>query len=305
MNKIWYQKHRPKNLDGYIFPTEEIQNFVLGMVETSNLRSLLLTGIQGTGKSTLANALVEEFDIDKSDRLRINASSDNGVDVARSIESWCTGMPYGDFKVVVLEESERLSYGAQKILLDVIEKFDDRVKFILTSNRTDTLLPAMLSRLQQVTFDTFNEEGVIGYLVDIIVAEDVIVPSEDILFEHINAYKPDVRKIINSIEQSSVTGTLQGVIKGGSGGSLIEEWTELWASSPDLESCVKYITQADEQNIIELLTIMYRYIGNIDEDRQYPAITKIGDAIERVSNGWAADMEILLYAALIEIFMDL
>lgn len=262
---------------------------------------MLLTGIQGTGKSTLAQVLLHEFNVDRSDTLRINASQQNGIDVVRRLDTWCQAYPNGDYKVVILEEAERLSFAAQKGILDTIEKYDDTVKFILTSNSTSQLQPALLSRLQQVTFDTFNEEGIIGYLVDILVAEDIIVQEEETLFEHINAYKPDVRKIVNSIEQSSVTGTLRGVIAGGEGSSLEDDWKAIWEGDPSYDQCYPYLTQVNEANVVGLLQVMYQNFSNLPQENHYSAISSIAQGLERVSLGFA-DMEILLHATLIEVF---
>ena len=59
----------------------------------------------GTGKTTLAKVLIKELDVQDADVLYINASRDNGVEMIRKkITAFSETMPWGDFKVILLDE---------------------------------------------------------------------------------------------------------------------------------------------------------------------------------------------------------
>ena len=59
------------------------------------------------GKTTLARVLINELNVEKADVLYINASRDNGVEMIRKkISAFSETMPWGDFKVILLDEAD-------------------------------------------------------------------------------------------------------------------------------------------------------------------------------------------------------
>ena len=84
LNKLWVEQYRPTTLEQYAFQDAEIERKVREMISSKTIsNNLLLSGIQGTGKTTLAKILVNAMELDESDVLIIKASEDTGVDVVR------------------------------------------------------------------------------------------------------------------------------------------------------------------------------------------------------------------------------
>lgn len=104
-DKLFTEKYRPKTIADYVFVDDRQKQQVEHWVKEQSCPHVLFAGEPGTGKTTLAKVLINELNIEEYDILEINASRDNGVDFIRErIEAFCQTMPFGRFKVVLLDE---------------------------------------------------------------------------------------------------------------------------------------------------------------------------------------------------------
>ena len=213
LSKLWVEKYRPQTLDEYIFQDPAHEKAFRNMVAEGSIPHLLLSGVQGTGKTTMSNILVNELNLDTTDILRINASDETGVDAMRDkIKSFISTFAIGSFKVVQLEEADYLSKNAQAVLRQMLEEYADAARFILTCNYSHKIIPAIQSRVQHYHFATFSEETVTEHVALILAKEKVRLETDedfDLLDKFIAAGAPDIRKIINLIQQNVVDGKLQ------------------------------------------------------------------------------------------------
>ena len=256
----WIEKYRPKTIAEYVFQNEETKQLFSKFIENKSIPNLLLSGIQGTGKSSLAKVLITELSINKFDVMTINASSENGVDnVREKIQNFCLTSPMGDFKLVLLEEADGLSIPAQMALRAVVEN-NKHCRFILTCNYVHKIIPALHSRLQHVHIDSFNEDNIYELIIKILVAEEIGVTDPEIIKHHVQKYSPDLRKIINSIEQSSSSGMLRDVITSKTS-DFEESWGEAWRKLPTKEHLLSLVGGVDNDNVDLTYRIMYNNVN--------------------------------------------
>ena len=215
MKELWTEKYRPSSIDGYVFtdPTqrEQIEYFV----KEKSVPHLLFTGPAGTGKTTLAKILVNSLDIDTYDFLQVNASRDNGVDFLKSkIEGFVSTMPFGDLKIVLLDEADYLSHNAQAILRGLMETYQSQARFILTANLAHKIINPLKSRCQQIIIDKTDQTEFTARAATVLVTEGVEFDL-DSLDSYVKATYPDLRKCLNLLQSNSVSGTLTIAKSGG------------------------------------------------------------------------------------------
>ena len=302
IERAWYRKYRPTNLDGFTFPNDDIKEVLEKYFEEGDIPDLLLSGIQGTGKSTVARMLITMLGAKKFDVKVINASTKTGIDVIRGIEDWTKTLSTGTYKVVLFEEADRLSAFAQDALKSVIEDSPTNVKFIFTCNHPERISDALHSRFQHLHFTELDKNSIAERLVHILEEEDVGVDDEDNFFEHIETFYPDFRKIINSMQESSVSGTLKGVLVKTTTGGDTEEWEDLWKSGDELDKddLLSLTLSMDIQTPDVVYDVMYNNIGNLPKGLQEDALVIISDHVYRA--GFVANQNLCLSACVIKIF---
>ena len=142
--ELWVEKYRPKTIDQYVFRDDHQRNQVKSWVKEGSIPHLLFSGAAGIGKTTLAKVLCNELGIEEFDRLEINASRENNVETIRDkVINFVSMIPFGPFKVVLLDEADYMTPNAQAILRGVMEQYSTTSRFILTCNYPNRIIPAM------------------------------------------------------------------------------------------------------------------------------------------------------------------
>ena len=109
MKTLWTEKYRPKIASEYVFKDQAQKQQVETWIKDKSIPHLLFSGGPGTGKTTLAKMLFNELEVQDADVLQINASRQNSVDDVRNlITNFSSTMPWGEFKVVLLDEGDYL-----------------------------------------------------------------------------------------------------------------------------------------------------------------------------------------------------
>lgn len=207
LNKLWVEAYRPSKLKDVVFASDTERKFFEKLIEEKSIPNLLLIGVQGTGKTTLSNVLLNEIGVLPEDTLHVNCSDEKIDAIREKVKTFAYTMAMGDFKVCQLEEMDNLSLDAQKLLRVLMEEVSASCRFIATGNYENRIIPAMHSRFQTFRFSKPDREAVLLRMADILVAENIEFEVED-LQNVVEAGYPDLRKTIGLMEAGSKTGKL-------------------------------------------------------------------------------------------------
>jgi DNA polymerase III delta prime subunit len=217
MKELWVEKYRPKKVDSYVFRDDHQRNQINTWIRDKSIPHLLLSGSAGIGKTTLAKILIHEIGIEDYDVLEINASRTNSVDDVRDkITNFVQMIPFGPFKVVLLDEADYLSPNAQAALRGVMEEYHATARFILTCNYPNRIIPAIHSRCQSFHVERTDMEQFIARVEKILTTENITFDLES-LANYVSVTYPDLRKCINMVQQNINEGVLQAPNKGDAG----------------------------------------------------------------------------------------
>ena len=301
MKELWVEKYRPKSVNDYVWIDQDQKHMVKTWIDEKYIPHLLLAGTAGSGKTTLSKVLVNELGVDPAEFLHINASRDNGVDFLRNkINNFCSTMAMGPFKVVLLDEADYITPPAQGILRGMLEQYHEGVRFILTCNYPNKIIPALHSRLQTITFKTLDETDFTRRLAEILVMEGVELDA-DTLSLYVKACYPDLRKAINTVQMRSTSGKLEAPKVEDTESDYKLAMVDLFRQGRIREARNLIIKQISLEEYEDMYRFMYRNLdlwGN-DVETQDSALLLIRKGL--VNHSMAADPEINLSATFVEL----
>ncbi len=303
MKELWVEKYRPSTLDGYVFKDERQKSQIDQWVKDGSIPHLLFSGNAGVGKTTLAKILVNELDVQDTDVLLANASKEG-----RKIEwlndkltGFCQTMPFGEFKVVILDEADYLNpQSVQPALRNLMEEYSHSVRFILTCNYPNRIIPALHSRCQQVHIEKTDLTEFTARVATILVEENIEFDL-DTLDTYVKGTYPDLRKCINNIQMNSLDGKLHAPEVNDASTDYRIEMVELFKKGKIGEARNLLCSQARTEEMEDIYRWMYDNInlfGSTEELQDNAVLIIKQGLVDHIS---VADAEINLAATLIRL----
>ena len=302
-NSLWVEKYRPDGLDGYV-GNEHIIEKVKIYIENEDVPHLLLYGVAGTGKTTLAKIITNQMDCDV---MYINASDENNVDTVRDkIRGFASSMGFRKWKIIILDESDYLTPNAQAALRNLMETFSKTTRFILTCNYVEKIIDPIQSRCQTFAITPPSRKEVAIRLKEILDLEGVQYEMKD-LVTLVNSGYPDIRRVLNAAQRQVVdncikidtTSTLQA--------NYMDEVLSVLISTANLKDSFRAIREIIANSKVRDFTPFYRFLyDNVDEY----ANGKVGNVILRIAEAQyqeanVVDREITVMAMILNILMDI
>jgi len=303
---LWVEKYRPKRIEDCIL-SEDLKQTFIEFVKKKEIPNLLLSGTQGTGKTTVARALCEELGVDY---IIINGSDEGRqIDTLRNkIKNFASTISLtkeANHKVVIIDEADYMNAeSVQPALRNFIETFFNNCRFIFTCNYKNKIIPALHSRCTVIDFKIVNGQKVKTanqFLIRLsnILKEENIEFDKKVLAELIQKHYPDFRRTINELQRYSVRGKIDS--------GILFNLSE--ANSKELMKCLKdknfndmrkWVVQNIDKDGSKLFTEIYDNLYTVLESKSIPQAILI-IAGYQYKAAFVADQEINMVACLTEI----
>jgi replication factor C small subunit len=286
-----------------VFVDDNQRQQVESWIRDQSIPNLLFSGSPGTGKTTLGKILLNELGVDEYDVLYVNGSKEGRkIEWVDKLISFCQTMPFGNFKVVFIDEADYLNHtSVQPAMRNLMEDYSHSVRFILTCNYPTKIIPPLHSRLQHVQILKTDHTEFTARAATVLVTENIDFDI-DSLDSYVRATYPDLRKCLQLLQQNSQTGRLNTPT---SADKSVGDWkldcVELFKSGKIREARTLICQQSTPEETEDIFRWMYDNLDlwTKDVERQDQAIIIIRNGMANMP--MVADQEINLSATLCEL----
>ncbi|GBF96156.1 replication factor C subunit 2 [Raphidocelis subcapitata] len=200
----WVEKYRPTNIRDVVGNEEAVAR-LRAIAEEGNIPNIILAGPPGTGKTTSILAIAHQLlgPNYKEAVLELNASDDRGIDVVRNkIKMFAqkkVTLPPGRHKIVILDEADSMTPGAQQALRRTMELYSNTTRFALACNTSSKVIEPIQSRCSIARFTRVSDAQVLARIKQVIEREGATATPEG-LEAIVFTADGDMRQALNNLQ---------------------------------------------------------------------------------------------------------
>jgi replication factor C small subunit len=255
---MWVEKYRPKTLDEVIGLRDITESLKAFMKNPKTMPHLMLAGVPGTGKTTIALAIAHELYGQnwRSFTLELNASDERGIDTVRDrIKDFSrySRSGFGDipFALVILDECDQMTGPAQTALRRIMETSSRTSRFILICNQSSKIIEPIQSRCAIFRFSRLDKQAMKEHLQCIAKKEKVNL-QPDAAERIVEFSEGDLRHAINALQTASAYKE----------GCVDDKTVSLVIGEASPMQVQKMIRKALYGDFTEARKVMYEIMGN-------------------------------------------
>lgn len=302
---LWVERYRPKTIADCILP-EELKQTFQAFVDKKDVPGLLLSGQPGTGKTTVARAMLEQLGCDY---IVINGSLNGNIDTLRNdIQRFASSVSFtGGRKYVILDEADYLTTATQAALRNFMEEYSKNCGFILTCNFSNRIMDALRSRCSTIHFKIDKKEmpklaAQFMKRATQILVENNVEYDKAVVASVISKHYPDWRKVLNELQRYSATGKIDSGILVNLQETTLKELMG-FLKEKDFTAARKWVSDNFDTDSSVLFRAIYDSASTYVEKSSVPALVLVL-ARYQYQDAFVADKELNLMACITELMVD-